>query len=60
MTDTRDRAIINKLLKSGVTSVVIAKAFGLPTQEVAAYKAHNTMRQSAAANKAWAIRKASA
>ena len=38
------KQIIVKLRKAGVQSNVIAKAFGIPRQRVAAYVAWHTMR----------------
>jgi FixJ family two-component response regulator len=40
----REKEIMVNLAKAGVTSKTIALAFGVPTQEVAAYKAWDTMR----------------
>jgi hypothetical protein len=40
----REKSIIVALAKAGVETPVIAKAWGIPTQAVAAYKAWDTMR----------------
>jgi hypothetical protein len=40
----RDKSIIVALTKAGVTSQVVANAFGIPRQAVAAFKAWDTIR----------------
>ena len=40
----KDKNIILSLAKAGVTTPVIAQAWGIPPQAVAAYKAWETMR----------------
>ena len=40
----REKSIIVALAKAGVETPVLAKAFGIPKQAVAAYKAWDTMR----------------
>jgi uncharacterized protein (DUF433 family) len=44
MNDKVKRGIV-ALRKQGITSAVLAKAFGLRRQQIAAYVAHDTMKR---------------
>ena len=45
----REKSIIVSLAKAGVGTSVIAEAWGIPKQAVAAYKAWDTMRTTSSA-----------
>lgn len=43
----REKNAVLALAKAGVSTPTIAKAFRVPTQAIAAYKAHETIRVAA-------------
>lgn len=42
----REKSVIVKLIKAGVETSVVAKAFGVPRQTAAAFLAWDTMRSN--------------